>query len=58
MMKSVKNAKFDTRLPFHYDVKMAFFHFLTFQRNKTSNQVIFLMLEWHKKQKHFCLLIL
>ena len=49
MMKNVKTSRFDTRLcyvlPFHYDVKMVFFHFLTFQRIESSGQVIFLMLE-------------
>ena len=36
MMKNVKTSRFDTRLcyvlPFHYYVKMFFFHFLTFHR--------------------------
>ena len=55
MMNNVKNP-FDTRLcrvlPFHYDVKMVFFHSLTFQRTESSGQVIFLMLEWHKHPDH------
>ena len=38
--KSKKILKFDTRLchvlSFHYDVKMVFFHFLTFQRTESS----------------------
>ena len=41
-------------LPFHYDVKMAFFNFLTFQRTDSNGLVIFLMLEWQKHPKHFC----
>ena len=61
-MKNVKTSRFDTRLcyvlPFHYDVKMVFFHFLTFQRIESSGQVIFFMLEWDKRPKHFCSLIL
>ena len=40
MMKNVKTSKFDTRLcyvlPFHYDVKMVFFHFLAYQRTESS----------------------
>ena len=55
--KNVKNIKFDTRLchglSFHYDVKMVFFHFLTFQWTEASGQVIFLRQEWHKHSNHF-----
>ena len=62
MMKTLKSSKFDARLchvlPVHYDVKMVFFHFLTFLRTESSGQVIFLMLEWHKHQDHLCKLIL
>ena len=59
MMKNVKKpSKFDTRLchilPYHYDVKIVFCHFLTFQRTESSGQVIFLMLDWHKHQDHLC----
>ena len=47
---------FDTRLchvlPFQYDVKLVFFHFLTLQRTESSGQVIFMMLEWHKHLDH------
>ena len=46
--KTLKTSKFDTRLchvlPFHHDVKMVFFHFLTFQRTESSGHVIVLML--------------
>ena len=46
--KTLKTSKFDTRLcdvlPFHYDVKMAFLHFLTFHRTESRDQVICLML--------------
>ena len=58
MMKNIKTAKFDTRLchviPFHYGVKMVFFHFLTFHGTESSGQVICLMLEWHKHPEHLC----
>ena len=58
MMKNVKNIKvwylFMHVLPFHYDVKMVFFHFLTFQRTESSGQEIFLMLERHKQSDHLC----
>ena len=58
MMKKLKASKFDTRLchvlPFHYDVKMAFLHFLTFQRTESRDQVICLMLDWHKHLEHVC----
>ena len=51
-------SKFDYRLchvlPFHYDVKMAFLHFLTFQRTESRDQVICLMLDWHKHPEHVC----
>ena len=58
-MKNVKKtSKFDTRLchvsPFHYDVKMVFFNFLTIQGTESSGQVIFLMLERHKHLVHLC----
>ena len=56
MMKNVKNIEvwypFMPRLPFHYDVKMVSIHFLTFKRTKSSGQVNFLMLEWHKLPYH------
>ena len=59
MMKNLKKkSKFDTRLChvllFHYDVKMVFFNFLTFQQTESSGQVMFLIPEWHKHQEHFC----
>ena len=58
MEKNVKTSKFDTRLchvlPFIYDVKMLFFDFLTFQPTESSDQVIILMLEWHKHPEHLC----
>ena len=48
-MKNVKKSKFDTGLchvlPFPYDVKVVFYHLLTFQRTESSGQVVFLMLE-------------
>ena len=53
-----KKLNFDTRLYhvllFRFDVKVAFLHFLTFQRTESSNLVIFFMLEWHKQPEHFC----
>ena len=56
--KRKKTSKCDTRLchvlPLHYDVKMVFYHFLTFQRTESSGQVIFLMLEWHKHIERLC----
>ena len=44
-------------LPFHYDVKMVFFHFVTFQRTESSSQVIILMQDWHKHPDHLIWLI-
>ena len=45
MMKNVKTSKFDTRLchvlPFRYDVKMVFFHILTFQRTESRSSNLF-----------------
>ena len=56
--KKLKTSKFETRLchvlPFHYDVKMAFSHFLTFTQTESSGQVIFLVLELHKHLDHLC----
>ena len=50
--KRKKTSKFDTCLchvlPFHYDAKMVYFHFLTFQRTESSGQVIILKQDWHK----------
>ena len=50
--KTFKTSTFYTHLchilQFHYDVKVVFFHFLTFQPTKSSGKVIFSMLEWHK----------
>ena len=47
--KTLKTPKFDTRLrhvlPFHYDVKMAFLHFMTFQRTESRDQVFCLMFD-------------
>ena len=44
-MKTPKTSKIDTRLchvlPFHYDVKLEFFHYLNFKRTESSGQVIF-----------------
>ena len=58
MMKNVKKLKFDTRLyhvlPYHFDVKMTFLHFLTFQRTESNDLFIFFMLEQHKHPEHFC----
>ena len=57
MMKNVKNVKVLYQvLPFHYDVKMTFLHFLTFQRTESRDQVICLMLDWHKHPEHVCCL--
>ena len=42
--KRLKKSKFDTRLchvlSFHYDVKMAFLHFLTFQLTESRDQSV------------------
>ena len=55
--ESVKTSKFNTRLchvlPSHYDVKMAFSHFLTFLLTESRDQVIFLILELRKLKEHF-----
>ena len=33
---------------------MAFLHFLTFQRTESRDQVICLMLDWHKHPEYVC----
>ena len=58
MMKNIENVKvgysFYHVLPFHFDVKIAFFHLLTFQRTESRDQVICLMLDWHKHLEQVC----
>ena len=58
MMKNVKTSKFDTRLchilPFHYDFKMVFLHFLTFQQTESRDQVICLMLDCTRNMSVVC----
>ena len=59
MMKNVKKRqKFDTRLCYvlqcYYDINTAFFQFLTFKRTESRDQVICLMLDWHKHPEHVC----
>ena len=59
MMKNVKNVKslipvYATFCSSIMTLKRLFFQFLTFERAESRDQVICLMLDWHKHPEHVC----